>query len=1125
MLLSGLSIKAQVKTIQLNEEGFVRMWNVAGPFEQSIYGFGDVGDKEFIKETADVNQLLENADNDLLWIPKQINGESFLDLKNIFGRVSVDEISKIWHVKAAYAFATINCGEAKTVKALFGGNSIAKVIVNGEIIYSNNQTTNAVRDEIVREINLREGENYILLKVFNSNENYSVSFFAPLKYDWGFYCRLTDAEGNAPSSIHQEIEDGLQNNFTLTQTYFMKDINGKLCQKLYLDVYSNKSGNVNTVFMVNLSGSITEKILPLIYGHNFFEVYIPVIEKEIDASAKLAIGEEVINKEFNLLPQKKYEIHLMFLSHMDIGYTDPQPVVKEKHIKTLDDVVTLAKKDPEFKWTIETVWQLEQYRLAKSEKEFDELIDLIKQGRIAVSPLYANPFTGWISEEEAIESLRPASELRSKYDLKFNAVVYNDVPGESQFIPQLLSSAGVYFLSNGINEIYNDYSFQRNLPKVFWWQGSNSSKIIAYIHESYVEGKNYGLERDTDVVENRIWLNIDKLIKRGYNYDMILLDAGYFDNAGLAFTEYQNALKWNEEYAYPKFVISNLSQFAEEFKDKYANDLPVVKGDFTSTWDILSQGEAERNIKLKWVQNNSLSAAKLAGALWLSGASYKYPTRLYNDIFQNSLLFSGHGSGMEFGFGNAFDNYITDAYRDEYIERAEMDTYEFLLRSSTLLSQPFESLDNFGIIVFNPLSWDRDEIVNVEFKYSEDAGYSVIDLATGKKVESFYKSPILSFKGTNLPAMGYKNFKLVRNNNNSTEQKVDTNFIENKYYKITVNTAGGSIESIYDKQLELTLEPSSAKIAAAGKLEPRPFDLTKDLFASTQNVKLGENENVAVQVEANSLYQKIIVKNRYNLLPQLEITLYNDDKSIDVKAKFDLRKLSQTDITENYNMMLPFVDDNSHVIFDLLGSEYSYKQRPNWIGHNSYSIRDYVRIVNDDCEIVIASPDARVFTLDKTGNGAPVTLKVNLANNFPVGWNRNEKNDAVLEYHFSITSGKKSEDNLSAMKFAAEKVAPSIVKKTWFNNNVISEQFINIDNPNVVLNNVSPIGDDVVLHLRNISESAQNAEIDSKYFIGKKIALQNIWGEEIKSIPVGDSGEIKIELKGKEIQFLKISRN
>lgn len=1098
--------------VALKESGTIEYWYLAGPFEQPVVGFGDYSDKEIIEEEKDENLLESNSE--LNWIPKHVNENNFLDIREVFGRTVDETPSKIWNAKAAYAFTTINSEKEQNVKLLFGGNSIAKVVVNGEVIYSNQTSKNAVPDEVEKEVKLRKGTNNILVKVFNTHKNYSVSFFIPIKFEWGFYFRIKSEGGTSQLTENVDAEK-VESDFNITPTFFQKEIDEKLQQKVYVDVISGSFENTSAKLSLNYGENEITNSFDLNFGHNYFEIYIPVVKEKTNLNASLTIGDNQLSKNYKIESPKKYELHLMLLSHTDIGYTNPQPIVKEKHIKTLEEAIAKAKNDEKFKWTIETVWQIEQFREAKTEKEFLELIELIKEGRIAVSPLYANPFTGWISEMDAIESLSLAGELKRKYGIDYNAVVYNDVPGQSWFMPQLFESAGIYFLANGINEIFNDYQLQRNLPKVFLWEGSNSSKVINYLNQSYVEGKEYGLTRGGEVVEARVWEKINK-IKKDYPYDLILLNAAFTDNAGIAENQYSNALKWNEEYAYPKFIISTLDEFAKVFYTKYKDDLPVVKNDFTSAWDILNQGEQGRSIKLRWIQNNISSAAKLSGTLWLANYDYNYNSDLYNSVFHNTLQFSGHGSGMEYGYGNKFENYITDAYRENYIDNAYLGTEELLQRSMFQLTKPMESLSGFGLVVFNPLSQSRNEIITVEFSALENADYSVVDISTGETLNSFYNGNTFSFYAKDLPGLGYKKFRFVGTGKESPEEEtIENNFIENEFFKIEINKQTGDVTSVYDKGLSRDITNSTEL----------PFlTLLKDTFGKTNNEKVKQNPDIKTEITKNNLYQRITITDKYELLPLVEITLYKEITSIDIKTKFDLRKLSGTEITENYNLAFPVAQKESQIYLDLLGGEYNSKEHPEWIGHQSYSIRNYVRAANDDYQVTFVSPDARVITIDKDENGNSF-IEVNLANNFPKNWNRNEKNDEVLTFNFALKTSKVAEGKLQAVNFSDAIVTPSLVRKTWFGDEEPVVKFVTISNPQIKLKTIKPSGDNIIFILQNIGNEKQQTKISSEYFEGKSFSLINIWEESLETDIPEVNNEMELNFEKGEIKFLKIRRN
>ena len=284
-------------SIPLNENGSVKFWSLAGPFEQPLVGFGDPADKEIIPEANDANLLTANSE--LNWIPKQIDENNFLDINNAFGRTFDESPSKIWNAKAAYAFAIINSEREQDVKVLFGGNSLSKIFVNGNKLYTNNTSKNAVEDEVVRQVKLRKGKNYILIKVFNTHKNYNVSFFVPIAFEWGFYFRIQPETDN--SSLTELINPGnIKNDFSVTPTFFQKEMEGKLQQKVYVDVVSNSLQNKSANLLLKYGGKDISKPVSINFGHNFYEEYIPVIQESTELKTTLKSGANEIEKVIRL---------------------------------------------------------------------------------------------------------------------------------------------------------------------------------------------------------------------------------------------------------------------------------------------------------------------------------------------------------------------------------------------------------------------------------------------------------------------------------------------------------------------------------------------------------------------------------------------------------------------------------------------------------------------------------------------------------------------------------------------------------------------------------------------------------------------------------------------------------
>src|SRR5690606_31477047 len=103
------------------------------------------------------------------------------------------------------------------------------------------------------------------------------------------------------------------------------------------------------------------------FGLSRHALWGPPAEAPTEATLEVRLaGEAPIARTVALEPQPRYDLHLMLTSHPDVGYTHPQPTVAENHALLLDEVVARAEAEPDFRSTIETVWQLEQFVEARS---------------------------------------------------------------------------------------------------------------------------------------------------------------------------------------------------------------------------------------------------------------------------------------------------------------------------------------------------------------------------------------------------------------------------------------------------------------------------------------------------------------------------------------------------------------------------------------------------------------------------------------------------------------------------------------------------------------------------------------------------------------------------------------
>ncbi len=99
-------------------------------------------------------------------------------------------------------------------------------------------------------------------------------------------------------------------------------------------------------------------------------------------------------------------IYVMPSSHWDLGFTAPPEEVLPRLKPHIDEVIANAKRDPEFRWTIESVWQIREWLARTSEgdkkdsQQIQDFVDLVNKGQIQVSAVFGSMHTEFMGAEQ-----------------------------------------------------------------------------------------------------------------------------------------------------------------------------------------------------------------------------------------------------------------------------------------------------------------------------------------------------------------------------------------------------------------------------------------------------------------------------------------------------------------------------------------------------------------------------------------------------------------------------------------------------------------------------------------------------------------------------------------------------
>lgn len=266
------------------------------------------------------------------------------------------------------------------------------------------------------------------------------------------------------------------------------------------------------------------------------------------------------NDQNPLLVEK---VHLIFKTHLDIGFTDlAENVLRRYFDYFIPKALTLAENlrhnnnTERFVWTT-GAWLIYEYLERASSKARINTEKAIFKGDICWHGLPFTTHSELLDDSLFLLGTRISAELDKRFGKKTIAAKMTDVPSHSIGIVPQLENAGLSFLHIGVNPA----STPPKVPPLFRWQASDGSEI------NVMYQKDYGSVMIIPGTNTAIALSFT-----GDNHGPQSLDS--------VFKIYDQLKK-----RFPNALItaSTLNDVAREVK-KIQNELPIVKQELGDTW-------------------------------------------------------------------------------------------------------------------------------------------------------------------------------------------------------------------------------------------------------------------------------------------------------------------------------------------------------------------------------------------------------------------------------------------------------------------------------------------------------------------------------------------------------------
>lgn len=532
-------------------------------------------------------------------------------------------------------------------------------------------------------------------------------------------------------------------------------------------------------------------------------------------SAKVSLGSQPRRSfKINLIAERKWTLFVVPHTHLDVGYTDYQGKVAEVQPRVLSQAASLILQHPEFRFSMDGSWNLEQLLATRPQTKRDEILDLIRSRKMAMPTQYCNLLTGYASLETLYRSLYPSKALARRYGLPFEYANITDVPTYSGSYPSVLASSGVkYWVAAANNDrapIFYHEHWNENSP--FWWQGPDGKKVLFWYSWAYLQTQTlFGLPPGLNAVRESLPIFLQAYSKQSYKPDVALIYGTQVENTDLFPTTATFATDWNSRYAFPKLNYATFPEFFHYVEVRYGNELPTYRKDGGPYWEDGIGSDAYFTTQDRQNQNRALSAEVLSTVTHSVDPDLNPPTGLLTDVWRNIILFAEH-TWASYNSITQPDHEETNKQlrvKDDRAQRAALEIEDVMNRSLSQLADQIHIPSN-TLVAFNSLNWRRDAMIETDL--SEHV--KLVDLSSGQNVplEVVYRKEHflrVRFIAQDLPAVGYKCFSTSREKEDLSEPAIsEEDTIDSAFYRIKVDRESGALSSLYDKQLNRELVDS-----------------------------------------------------------------------------------------------------------------------------------------------------------------------------------------------------------------------------------------------------------------------------------------------------------------------------
>jgi hypothetical protein len=859
------------------------------------------------------------------------------------------------------------------------------------------------------------------------------------------------------------------------------------------------------------------------------------------------------HREETIDPAKQWTLFLVPHIHLDIGYTDYQAKVAAIQSRVMDEALQLTAEHPDFRFSLDGEWTLEQFLKTRTPAEQQRAIAAIQKQQLFVPAQYASLLTGFPTAELLIRSLYPSQNFSRLYGTPFNYANITDVPSYSWSYASVLAAAGIHQLLAGSDNFRAPVLFAGHLNEhsPIWWQGPDGGRVLLWYARHYQQMQFlFGLPPVVLAGRDTLPVFLQQYDRPTYRASAAIIFGTQAENTDLFPQQADLVAQWNRLYAFPHLQYSGVHDALAVIAAQFGDSISVIHGDGGPYWEDGIASDAHYAAIERENESRAPSAEKLSTLASLLDPRLAPNTADLNQMWRNMLLMDEHTWDASDSVVNPESQESREqlAVKDQYALQAQQLSASILRNSMASIADSISAKAN-SLVVFNTLNWKRSQLVAVDV---ENWLAQVVDSSTGQPVplevigggKDFRR---VRFLAENVPAVGYKVYQL-RDTAKPPEPAPSTQqtTLENSYYRVQLDPESGALRSVYDKQLhhELVDQQSPYRFGqylyvTGGDQAPNPLLQYSQLLPPPKLTIDSAHAGKLISVTRAPWGWVARMESINTSTPRIatEIRLFDLEKKIEIDVSLEK---TDVDTKEAAYFAFPFAMDQPRFKYEIQnGVVDPARDMLPGAGYEWFSVQHWVAVEQNGVAASLMPLDASLITLGDVNRGAwptqfglrPASIFSYVMNNY---WTTNYRAGQGGPFHFRyVMTSMPATDDAQLSRSGWQEMTPLEIDRITTQDKAqdtarslssTEQSFLQIDDPDVVLTawKAAEDGNGAILRFLDLGGAPRNVNVQAPFLSPKEAWETDAVERNQKQLSLAGSHGFQFTIRPRQIVTVRM---